>query len=314
MAAKIEVRPLQPFDPVTDPTSIGQHWKTWKRRFETYLVAVNVTNDKQKCALLLYRVGQETQEIFETFTDTGNDYKTAIENLDQYFMPKKNVGYEIFQFRQATQKPKETADQFVTRLRRLAIHCEFTDLDKELRSTVIQHCKSKHLRRFALREDEFTLDKLLSKARVLEASENQAEGMEQASTSVDTVQLLQKQQLKSKGQTGSSCFQQDSSVCHQCGFSWPHVSSTCPAIGKMCNNCGKPNHFAKMCLTKSHTSGLPQKRVTIRQKQKSQQSSVRHIQIESKELERQRLVLPKVPVMKRVFSQYKQAKGSNNKH
>ena len=91
MAAKIEVHPLQPFDPVTDPTSIGQRWKTWKRRFETYLVAVNVTDDKQKLALLLYQAGQETQEIFETFTDTGDDYKTAIEKLDQYFMPKKNV-------------------------------------------------------------------------------------------------------------------------------------------------------------------------------------------------------------------------------
>ena len=129
------------------------------------MVAVNITDDKQKHASLLYQAGQETQEIFETFTNTDNDYKTAIEKLDQYFMPKKNVDYEIFQFRQATQKPEETVDQFVTpRLRKLAIHCEFTDLNKELRSTVIQHCKSKHLRRFALRGDELTLDMLLSKA------------------------------------------------------------------------------------------------------------------------------------------------------
>ena len=95
MAAKIEVHLLQPFDPVTDPTLIGQHWKTWKRRFETYLVAVNVTDDKQKRAFLLYQAGQETQKIFETFTDTGNDYKTPIEKLDQYFMPKKNIDYEV---------------------------------------------------------------------------------------------------------------------------------------------------------------------------------------------------------------------------
>ena len=109
--------------------------------------------------------------------------------------------------------------------------------------------------------------------------------MEQVSTSVDTIWLLQKQQLKSKGQTGSSRFQQGSGVCRQCGFSWPHVSSPCPAIGRICNNCGKPNHFAKMCLTRSHTTELPQTRVKVWQKQKSQQSSVRHIQIESKELE-----------------------------
>ena len=58
-----------------------------------------------------------------------------------------------------------------------------------------------------------------------------------------------------------------------------------------------------MCLTKSDITELPQTRVTVWQKQKSQDSSMRHIQIESKELNWQRLAVPKVPVMKRVFSQ-----------
>lgn len=82
---------------------------------------------------------------------------------------------------------------------------------------------------FALREGKL---KLLSKPQVLEASENQAEGMEQAGTSVHTIWLLQKQQHKSKGQTGFSRFQPGSGVCWQCGFSWPHVSSPCAVIGK----------------------------------------------------------------------------------
>lgn len=72
MAAKIEVHPLMPFDPVSDPTSIGQRWKIWKRRFETYLIAVDIKEDKQKRALLLYQAGQETQEIFDTLTETGD--------------------------------------------------------------------------------------------------------------------------------------------------------------------------------------------------------------------------------------------------
>ena len=49
-------------------------------------------------------------------------------------------------------------DQYVTRLRQLATNCEFSDLNTELRSAVIQHCRSKHLRRYALREDYLTLD------------------------------------------------------------------------------------------------------------------------------------------------------------
>ena len=78
---------------------------------------VDVKDDKQKHALLLYQAGQETQEIFDTLTETGKDYATTIAKLDLYFLPKKNVDYEIFQFRQATQRPGETVDQFVTCLR-----------------------------------------------------------------------------------------------------------------------------------------------------------------------------------------------------
>ena len=138
------------------------------------MLAVNVTDDKQKHALLLYQAGQETQELFEMFTDTGESYAAAIDKLDNYFAPKKNVDFETFQFRQAVQQEEETVDQYVTRLRKLAVTCEFSDTDKELKAAVIQHCQSKQLRRYALREDDLTLEKLLAKARALEASERQA--------------------------------------------------------------------------------------------------------------------------------------------
>ncbi len=101
MATRLDVNLLPPFDPVSDPTSLSQRWKSWKQRFETYLVALNIAEDKQKRAVLLYQAGQlqETQEIFDTLTETGEDYKTALDKLDAYFLPKKNVDYETFQFR-----------------------------------------------------------------------------------------------------------------------------------------------------------------------------------------------------------------------
>ena len=195
MAARVDLEPLPPFDPLTEPSSIAQRWKTWKRRFETYLVALNVTEDKQKRALLLYQAGQSTQEIFDMLPGTGDedDYETAMTKLNEYFSPKKNVDYEIFQFRQAVQNAGETVDQFATRLRKLAAHCEFPNLDRELKSAIIQNCQSKRLRRYALREDALTLDGLLSKARALEASETQATGMEK-SLPLENVNWVQQDQ------------------------------------------------------------------------------------------------------------------------
>ena len=132
-----------------------------------------------------------------------------------------------------------------------------------------------------MREDELTLDKLLSKARVLEASESQAEGMEQASVLVDTLRLLQKKQHKSREQSQPP---RTPSVCRQCGFTWPHTTSPCPARGKTCKKCGKPNHFAKMCFTKSHAPELPQTKATTPYKKK-QLSNVRHIQTQMEQSE-----------------------------
>ena len=57
-------------------------------------------------------------------------------------------------------------------------HCEFHDLDKELKSAIILNCQSKQLRRWALRKEALTLDALLAKAHSLEASERQATSME----------------------------------------------------------------------------------------------------------------------------------------
>ena len=62
----------------------------------------------------------------------------------------------------------------------MASNCEFHDTDKEIKAVIIQNCKSKRLRRYALREDVLTLENLLTKARSLEASEKQATGMEKS--------------------------------------------------------------------------------------------------------------------------------------
>lgn len=78
------------------------------------------------------------QVIFDTLTEAGEDYKTAFAKLDDYLPPKKIVDYETLQFRQASQKSNETPDQFVTHLCKLPVHCDFPDLDRELKSAAIQ--------------------------------------------------------------------------------------------------------------------------------------------------------------------------------
>ena len=67
--------------------------------------------------------------------------------MENYFKPQLNTEFETFEYRKMKQKSSETVDQFATRLWKKAEYCGFTEKDKELKSQIIQGCKSQKLRR-----------------------------------------------------------------------------------------------------------------------------------------------------------------------
>eukprot|EP00794_Sanderia_malayensis_P005765 gene5765-biopygen4679 len=144
MAAKLDLTPLPSFDPHSDPSNLGTRWKSWIKRFHTFIKAANITNKTQQRALLLYQAGFEVQETFDTLPDTGRDdeFDRAVTALTEYFAPKQNTDFEIFRFRQAKQLPQETLDTYHTRLRKLAQTCQFNanNLDQEIKQQMIQGC------------------------------------------------------------------------------------------------------------------------------------------------------------------------------
>ena len=89
MAIKVDLTPFLPLYPLTEPSSISQNWKSWKVGLETYLVALNTTEDMQKRELLLYQAGQATQKVFDSYTETGEDFATVMTKLDGYYRPNK---------------------------------------------------------------------------------------------------------------------------------------------------------------------------------------------------------------------------------
>ena len=251
--AHIDLALLLPFDPFTDPSSVGQRWTSWLRRFETYLLAMDITDVKRKHALLLYQGAED-------------EYKTAVDTLSAYFLPKRNVIYEIFQCHQAKQLPGESVHQYSTRLRHLAATCECADIDSEIEADIIQNCTSKRLRRYAIREEMVTLANLLATARAFEVSDHQAKGMEYSLVLPNSITPKQETaHLVRSGRNGPSfqrmlratkSYSSPSSVCGNCGFHLPHKGH-CPARGQSCRACGKANHFAKVCRSKKNV--LPHK-------------------------------------------------------
>ena len=105
MATALDLQPPPPFDVEGDSSLLAQRWKEWRERFVMYTIAANIKDDAQKHAALLYVAGPSVHKIFKTLQDTETDFKTALEKLDEYFQPQKNVIYERYVFKQTHQTP-----------------------------------------------------------------------------------------------------------------------------------------------------------------------------------------------------------------
>lgn len=257
---------LPNFDVHTEP--VGPRWTKWISRSDNYLVAMDITDAKRQCALLLHFAGEDVHEIYETLTvpdpePTSGEtaYESMKSALKNYFEPKRNVHYEIYMFQSARQEPNESLDEFVTRLRKLAKHCEFTNTDREIQSRIIQGCISDKLRRKALLE-EMTLSALLSAGRVMENAEKQAKEIENQhkqnhQSTVNRVLSRNDQQRQNNRKPQHNTHNQysNSTICGLCGGKYTHPGgqNSCPARGKDCYSCGKKNNFSKMWRQQSST-------------------------------------------------------------
>ena len=101
------------------------------------------------------------------------------DRFEQYFIPKRNVTYDIYIFNTRTQKDNENIDKYYTELKKLAKKCEFGELKDSLtKDRIIIGMKDTALRRRFLqeiREKEVTSDKLVQAIKIKERSQDQIE-------------------------------------------------------------------------------------------------------------------------------------------
>ena len=88
--------------------------------------------------------------------------------------------YERHIFRGEKQRVDESLDQFHTRLRHLGATCDFSDLDEEIRTQIVENCRSSRLRRKVLRDDT-KLSDFTASARSIELSDNHTDEIEKES-------------------------------------------------------------------------------------------------------------------------------------
>ena len=96
--------------------------------------------------------------------------------------------------------------------------------------------------RLSYLQKDMTLDALLDKAENKEDAKTMSKLMN--SNKEDSRKVNQKQKAANRSN------ENDCSSCFKCGYARHAENEECPAIGRICDYCKKPGHFAKVCLKK----------------------------------------------------------------
>ena len=139
---------------------------------------------------------------------------------------------------------------FITLLKILSNSCEYGPLkDSLIRDRIVCGVSSDTLRRQLLKERELTLHRAIQMCQIRETADAHTTQMTQQAHNTQVAEQAEVRVVR------HSSLQNDKS-CIYCGRVHPRKKELCPALGKMCSACSKPNHFAKVCKTTGRkTSG-----------------------------------------------------------
>ena len=232
-------------------------WESFKEDFDQFLLAIEKdgADDKVKLALLLRTVGERGKDIYKTLTfPTGkkkDKYADVIGQMDAFCKPRRNLFNCRDHFLTCKQNGS-SVDEYLTELRKRGRHCEFGDqLDTLILHTLVLGLDDPKLVSKIKEMDNVTLDNVVSLLRRHEeASKDQTSAQNSSEASISAIHKRSHYNKPSKT-SGKGKPKQSSdhkSSCSRCGGS-PHRLDDCPAKGKNCSACNKPNHFAKCCRT-----------------------------------------------------------------
>ena len=191
-------------------------------------------------------------------TEAQLTLQEVIDAFDKRADPKKNEIVERYTFFTRDQKEGEKIEAYQNDLKLLAKSCNFADLENSLiRDRIVCGIRSTTMRERLLQKDNLTLESCVQMCKAAEMSREQVKTIEKpenATANVDKITRKKKFQgkratkpAKKELNTPDSDNSQRSRQykCKKCGRR--HGPRSCPAYGKTCDACGKPNHFSPMC-------------------------------------------------------------------
>jgi hypothetical protein len=286
--SEMEQVPLAPFVYRGSIGTLGQRFEDWLELFDLYLVA-NKTSEEKKKAIFLLKVGEELLTVYRSKrkADKSDTYEEIRKMLEAHVKPITVVFTEVMVFRRAARHEGETANEFAIRLRQLAKNCQFKELEAEILQQFVAGIGRHDVERKCVTAENLTLEKAVEIATTLENLDANLKGLHAPTEkelrkhgvghigqqeSEETVNAFKQAQSNTQrnytganrgganryNQTGDGDRrprQDGGQLCGYCGRSKHQSRDQCPARGKECKKCGKPNHFATVCRSEPSSKG-----------------------------------------------------------
>lgn len=261
-----------------DKDDINENWQIFRENFESYMVIANLPKNeedgqRQQYNMLMLTIGDAAKKKFKDFGITEADKaKPLTEILDiiqEKVREKIPVLLERFKFYAVCQEEDETFEDFTKRIEKAAELCKFDTLSKAImiRDRAILGTKDRTMlkRMFEKEETTLTLEQVKLAGKASESTSKFLSEVESSGSS--TVKKIQAPEKYRQSEAKAK-------LCNYCGDK--HERGKCPAYGKMCSNCKRKNHFAKVCGQKQ--AGKSKKVKSVGQDDDSDDDSMKSVE------------------------------------
>ena len=259
--------------PLVISGNLATNWKRFFRAWNNYEIASRLKdpshpglNKALRTATLLTCIGPDALDVFDglDFENDGQkqDVDVVIAKFEKYCIGETNETYERYNFNKREQESNESVDAYLTVLRGLAKTCNFGNLqDNLIRDRIVMGVRDNSIRKKLLQESNLTLIRCVDICRAVEKTTRQMESMKG-----EVVMAVEKETpYYNRGSNPKYNEAPEGRLikCKFCHKTHPRDKFKCPAWGKNCTLCKKPNHFAVACKSKAYPSKSSYKRKPV---------------------------------------------------
>ena len=245
---KVTFRPPDRFALGDNPV---RNWKIFRQRWQNYEVVTDISAIElpKKKAMFLHCLEDDALEAYNTFQlGTEATIEEILARFDKFIIGEVNETYERFNFNKRVQESGEKFEIFYTELQRLLSTCNYCESCKEsiLKDRIVMGINDSNLQKDLLKIRNLSLQMTIDTCRANENARSQNAVMQMRENG--HVHTAEVNRLDSTARTNVR-------TCKFCGTAHKWGKNLCPAYNKTCSACGKANHFAKVCNSKSKMSG-----------------------------------------------------------